>query len=431
MVRLIAALNIILTICFITASSALRLQQHDAGKVGKTNMWSLQCAVVTVVYCQGPSKCRHFDKIKNHYEKVDSFLAKPQNCTMVYIAAGGMTAKDVWNALGKQNIDQKTTFQETSSDGKSIPFQRDRTPTGQAILVGEWNEVPLLGLPEGVQRGSYGSKALKVCNPDTSRNHPTIADLRDDISYIDGTAWYGYPMLSLKLIQSFKLVLKIDLDVDLFRPMVFDLHKEMQGMAFAHTSKFCDKGDGPDGATFKPVKDEYVHQRGIQPASAGHKGFERGNNQYYSNFVVFNMSFFGSPSVVDYASFLHQHSCGFYWAGWTDQVLYASYMGMFLGPNFEDYTLDLSQLRCADDHLCWQQPKSNCRKNTIFSHGFLPLKTGQSDHPKTIEDWGQSDHPWKNLKPADGITFEMAMNAIPGQDKTSPRSCTGDNPPNC
>jgi len=360
--------------------------------------------------------------IKNHYQQVDTFIAKPQNCTMVYIAAGGMTAKDVWNALGEQNIDQKKTFQEKSADGKLIPFQWDRTPTGQAILVGEWGEALPLGLPEGIERGSYGTKALSVCNPD-EKDFRSTADLRDDISYIDGTAWYGYPMLSLKLIQSFKLVLKIDLDVGFFRPMVFDLRNEMKNMVFAHTSKFCAGGQNGMG-TFKAAKDEYVRQRGIQPASAGNKRFERGTDDYYTNLVVFNMSFFGSPAVVDYASFLHHRPCGFYWAGWGNQMLYSSFMGMFLGPNFEDYTLDLSELRCADSKQCWATPKEpHCPPNSIFHHN--PIKESQK------EDWEQSNHPWKQLNHADGITFEQAMIATDNKLRRGSRSCTGDNPPVC
>ena len=46
-------------------------------------------------------------------------------------------------------------------------------------------------------------------------------------------------MFTLKLLHEFKLIIKMDLDVTLLRPMVFNLEREMEGKAFAHTAKFC------------------------------------------------------------------------------------------------------------------------------------------------------------------------------------------------
>jgi len=348
------------------------------------------CAVVSVITCDAfnTQTCSKLFNLKTQYSGLEKNVLATQGCTVVYVASKGVRSHDIWKHLGYEARERARIVSDVVESDQRVYFESGRTSQGQVILVGEWLDYPRPGLPSGI------STAEEFLNTSTACGGKAVWPGRTrPPNYVDGTTWYVYPMLSLKLLHQFDTVMKIDLDVIIFRPIVFDLHNEMQGKVFGHTSKFC---HCTPGLKFEQVSRDFMKSRGITPPAIIGSNCD---SLYYSNFVMINMTFFSRPDVLALAKRFYTEPCGFYWAGWEDQVVWHHLMGIFLGQSWEDYTKDFSELRCTGDKACYTVTQ-RCEQSHIFVHSQeLPSNVG-----------GNQPHPWDSFDHSkDKISYSHAM----------------------
>lgn len=356
--------------------------------------------------------------MKSHVERLDRHLLSVQHCTALFVTAGAYREEHFWKAVGmKHELGHVVRSAVHCNASKSaIDFQWARTSRGSTILVGSWAEPPMPGTPPGmalkdlrtemIESASNASFVGSCKSPPTCYTNAWQGRVDEYVSYVRGTAWYSYPMWCLDIIRRFSLILKVDIDANLFRPIAFNLLAEMEGKAFAHTAKNCQHADHSCSGGFSQAKAEYLKTTKLTPKSAGIWEFEENGDLYYTNFVVMNTSFFTSPPALHFARHLYNYPCGYLWQRWTDQIAFHNIMGLLLA-DFSSYVVDLSDLRCASSDKCFiAKPVDKCSQTALFVHQ-------KGLHP--VED---ESHPYFNMRAkARTIRYKQFLHAAGGSGR--------------
>lgn len=195
------------------------------------------------------------------------------------------------------------------------------------------------------------------------RNHSRLKETmegcdrgEDFEDYVQGTRYYSNDVLNLRIIQNYDYLLKVDLDVE-FSDKIIPFHllhdMKLRGAIFGHTGEFLPNGFGGCTKNINLLVDSFVQMASMEdgkrdsitpppkwaknanwrtPCSAGVDAFERGKDQYYTNFVVMSVDFFQSEHVRSYGKWMNEFYPGYFRYGWTDQLFFHKVMGLFLGP---------------------------------------------------------------------------------------------------
>jgi hypothetical protein len=94
-------------------------------------------------------------------------------------------------------------------------------------------------------------------------------------------------------------------------------------------------------------------------------------DRYYTNFVVGDSHFFQSGPLLEFARFLTEVEPGFHYFRWTDQVFFHFALGLFLGPDFHEFVVDYTALRCMARSNCWAFGKFKERNNRCLNGGYF------------------------------------------------------------
>jgi hypothetical protein len=156
----------------------------------------------------------------------------------------------------------------------------------------------------------------------------------------------------------------------------------LRGALFAHTAEYLPHGDTvcAQGITKASVNftETMVHQKQpdwliqsnwSRPCSADRPELQRDADQYYTNFVIGSVEYWTSDAVLELSRFLKEYPEGWFHSRWTDQVFFHFGLGMFLGPDFNDYVVDYTDFRCSPRHNCWPSTTPDaCDNGGYFLH---------------------------------------------------------------
>ena len=303
----------------------------------------------------------------------------------MFIASGSVTLQDVWDAVDieRPSPPRDTVTSRVACDVRptldAIAFEYGSTPKHRTpILVGSW---PTLPVPP--HAANNRSRLAFDPSKNVHKYCANIERLDGYISYVQGTAFYTWPLFCLELIRQFDVVFKGDVDLRMFRPMRFDIVREFDrsGAVWAHSARYL-FGDRSCADGINAAVEAFLAARRRRggdtraACSAGLPEFEWEADLYYTNFVGLRPAFFASRPVMEFARFLYNYEEGYFTHRWTDQIYWHKAMGMFLGPDFQDWVLDFSRLRCRSPELCSIPPMTKqeaakwCAADSSFLHTY-------------------------------------------------------------
>eukprot|EP00980_Cylindrotheca_fusiformis_P031214 scaffold25998_cov122-Cylindrotheca_fusiformis.AAC.7 len=274
-----------------------------------------------------------------------AYFYEPQGIDLlILLEMEGASYTQVAKCLELQSR-QEAAVQYTNLDGSVLNVYKYTSKTGRGrVFLAPF----AMQYPEYIQRNrSRLQETMEGCDRGTESE-----------DYVQGTRYYSNDVLNLQILQNYDYFLKIDLDVE-FRDEIVPFHvlhdMRLRGAVFGHTGEFLPKGFGGCTKNINLAVDSFVQMALMEtktkrsdesankpewtkaaswtgPCSVGVDAFERGKDQYYTNFIFMSVAFFTSQHVRDYGKWMNEFYPGFFRYGWTDQLFFHKVMGLFLGP---------------------------------------------------------------------------------------------------
>jgi hypothetical protein len=327
----------------------------------------------------------------NNVPTQQAYLFEPHGMDLlVLIEIKGVSMHDIATCLGLQSIGNDDVRVWTNLDGTILTTHEYRSESG---------------------RGRVYLADFQMPYPDYIKRNMTILEEKmEDCpaphDYVQGTRYYSGEALQLGILKDYDYFLKVDSDVFMNATIPFNMLHDMriQGAIYGHTGLFknglsaCCKGikagrlefeKMATDLTMRPEWASKINWKG--PCSAGVAKFERSVDEYYANFIIMETKFWQSKPVRAFGKYFNEIYPGFFRYRWGDQPFFAMAMGLFVGPDFQKYTTDYTDLRCKYHPECWyfwgewSKNRTYCQSGGYFYHGKgLPKWTKEFPDIKPI-----------------------------------------------
>jgi hypothetical protein len=315
-----------------------------------------------------------YNFVCNNVPTQHTYLFEPHGMDLlVLLEIKGVSMHDIVTCLVLQSIGNNNVCVWTNLDGTTLMTQEYCSESG-------WGQVYLadfeMPYPDYVKRNmTILKEKMEAC--------PSPHD------YIQGTRYYSGEALQLGILKGYDYFLKVDTDVFMNATIPFNMLHDMriQGSIYGHTGDYTN-GDSTCCIGIKAVRLEFkkmatdltLHPEWVSkiswkgPCSGGVAKFERSVDEYYSNFIIMETKFWQSEPVRAFGKYFNEIYPGFFRYRWTDQPFFAMAMGLFVGPDFQKYTTNYTDLRCKHHPECcyfwgnWAQNRTHCQSGGYFHH---------------------------------------------------------------